>query len=64
MELPTDHARPAVRSHRGRSSGNAVVTEEVTEKLKEVGRREGVTLFMRLLAVFQVVLASMRGRRM
>ena len=62
LELGTDHARPAVMSHRG----GVVAMQfsgEVTEKLKEVGRREGVTLFMSLLAVLQVVLSKYAGQK-
>ena len=62
LELATDHARPAVMSHRG----GVVAMQfsgEVTEKLKELGRREGVTLFMSLLAVLQVVLSKYAGQK-
>src|SRR5205085_12078028 len=47
LELPTDRPRPAVQTHRGARHAFAL-TEEVSEKLKELSRREGVTLFMTL----------------
>jgi amino acid adenylation domain-containing protein len=56
LELPTDRPRPPVQTHRG---------EEITHRLdgglvrslKELSRREGVTLFMTLLAGFEAVLS-------
>ena len=61
LDLPTDHARPAVMSQRG----GAVACEvpvELTKKLKELGQRQGVTLFMCLLSAFQVVLSKYAGQ--
>ena len=55
LELPADHPRPAVTSHRG-----AVQTLELSRDLyqqtKALSRREGVTVFMTLLASFQSLL--------
>ena len=48
LELPTDHPRPAVPSYRG-ASQHFVVERELAERLRELSRREGVTLFMTLL---------------
>jgi len=61
LELPLDHVRPAVASHRG---SNAAVNlgEELSEKLRALGRREGVTLFMTLLASYQVLLGVYSGQ--
>jgi len=56
LELPTDRARPAVQSFRG-AAESFVLTKELSERLKELSRREGVTLFMSLLAAFQVLLS-------
>ncbi len=61
MELPTDRARPAAASNRG-ASERIELSEEVTEKLKQMSRREGVTLFMSLLAGFQVLLGRYSGQ--
>ena len=55
LNLPTDKARPAVQSFRG-ASCPASVGESLTESLRKVGRQAGATLFMTLLAVFQVLL--------
>ncbi len=61
LELPTDRARPAAASYRG-ASERIELCEEVTEKLKQMSQREGVTLFMSLLAGFQVLLARYSGQ--
>ncbi len=61
LELPTDRARPAAASYRG-ASERIELCEEVTEKLKQMSQREGVTLFMSLLAGFQVLLGRYSGQ--
>jgi amino acid adenylation domain-containing protein len=61
LELPTDRPRPPVLSSRG---ARAVfdLSAPLVPRLKELGRREGATLFMTLLAVFQVLLARYSGQ--
>ena len=61
LELPTDHPRPAVQSFRGRRH-SVVLDHGVSEQLKELSRREGVTLFMTLLAAWQVLLSRYSGQ--
>src|SRR5215211_2764812 len=56
LELPTDHPRPAVQTHRG-AHQTLVLSPSLTEALKELARREGVTLYMVLLGAFQVLLS-------
>jgi amino acid adenylation domain-containing protein len=60
LELPVDHPRPAVRDPRGavRSLTLPAATVEAVERL---ARREGVTLFMAVLAAFQALLARYTG---
>ncbi|HLF29285.1 MAG TPA: amino acid adenylation domain-containing protein, partial [Anaerolineae bacterium] len=55
LDLPSDHPRPAVQSFRG-SMQAFVLPETLHEALNALSRREGVTLFMTLLAAFNVVL--------
>ncbi len=55
LELPTDRPRPAVQRSRG-ATLRLSITPELTEALRELSRREGVTLFMTLLATFEVLL--------
>ena len=61
LELPTDHPRPAVQTHRG-ARQEMVLPEALTEELKGLGRGEGATLFMVLLAAFQVLLSRYSER--
>ncbi len=61
LELPTDHPRPAVQSFRG-ASQTFVLPHNVGESLKALSRREGVTLFMTLLAAFQILLHRYTGQ--
>jgi non-ribosomal peptide synthetase component F len=56
LELPTDHMRPAVQSYRG-SHHHFTIPLEVTQQLRELSRQEGATLFMVLLAAFQLLLS-------
>ena len=59
--LPTDHPRPAVQSFRGRTQ-SIELSKGLTEGLKELSRKEGVTLFMTLLAAFQGLLYRYTGQ--
>jgi len=62
LGLATDHARPAVQSHRG-ATAHFEMGAELVRELKEWSREQGVTLFMSLLAVFQVLLWRYSGER-
>ncbi|HKV36650.1 MAG TPA: amino acid adenylation domain-containing protein, partial [Pyrinomonadaceae bacterium] len=61
LELPTERARPAVLSP---DSARVEVqfSAEAVAALRELGRREGCTLFMTLLAAFQIVLWRYTGQ--
>jgi amino acid adenylation domain-containing protein len=56
LNLPTDKPRPEVQSFRG-SSKSLQLPIPVTEALNELSKREGVTLFMLLLAAFKALLS-------
>ncbi|HEU4881455.1 MAG TPA: condensation domain-containing protein, partial [Longimicrobium sp.] len=60
LELPTDHPRPAVQTFRG---GNEPIElpGELLGQLWALGRSEGATLFMVVLAAFQVLLSKYSG---
>ena len=49
LNLPTDYERPVVQTYRG-ARLTRTLSEELTKGLKDLSRREGVTLFMTLLA--------------
>ena len=61
VELPTDRARPEVMSQRGARIAVAVKAE-VLRGLQKLSREEGVTLFMTLLASWQMLLARYSGQ--
>jgi amino acid adenylation domain-containing protein/non-ribosomal peptide synthase protein (TIGR01720 family) len=61
LELPTDRPRPAEQTYRG-AELSFRVTPELSAGLKELSRREGVTLFMTVLAVFQTLLHRYSGQ--
>src|ERR671921_2483898 len=62
LELPTDHPRPAVRTHLG-ARQELALPESLTRELKELSRQEGTTLFMALLGAFQALLARYSGQQ-
>ncbi|WP_218081857.1 non-ribosomal peptide synthetase [Anthocerotibacter panamensis] len=55
LALPTDYPRPPVQRYRGAVYSFTLPAPLVTQ-LKTLSQREGVTLFMTLLAVFKVLL--------
>ncbi|MGB7921863.1 MAG: condensation domain-containing protein, partial [Pyrinomonadaceae bacterium] len=61
IELPTDHPRPAVQTFRG-ARHRFLIDERVSTELRQLSQREGVTLFMTLLAAFQTLLARYSGQ--
>jgi amino acid adenylation domain-containing protein len=62
LELPTDRVRPAVPSYRGAVHCFGLSTA-LSEAVKDLARQEGATLFMVLLAAFQVVLSRWSGQQ-
>jgi amino acid adenylation domain-containing protein/non-ribosomal peptide synthase protein (TIGR01720 family)/FkbM family methyltransferase len=60
LELPTYQPRPPIQTFRG-ARESAVLSATLTRQLKELSRREEVTLFMTLLATFQVLLHRYGG---
>ena len=61
LELPTDRPRPAVQSFRG-AARPVRLPAGLTRQVEALGRREGATLFMVLLAAFQALLARYSGQ--
>ena len=60
LELPSDRPRPAVQTFNGAREW-LVLPEQLTESLLGLGQREGVTLFITLLAIFKVLLSRYTG---
>jgi amino acid adenylation domain-containing protein len=61
LELPTDRPRPKMQTFHG-ASLHVMLSGELTGGLKELSRLEGVTLFMLLLAAFNVLLHRYTGQ--
>ncbi len=61
LSLPTDYPRPAVPTYRGESE-LFVLPETLAKALQQLSNEEGVTLFMFLLAAFQLLLARYTGQ--
>ncbi|MBW4564792.1 MAG: amino acid adenylation domain-containing protein [Mojavia pulchra JT2-VF2] len=55
LELPSDRPRPPIPSKNG-ATQPFHLSQSLTEKLKDLSKQEGVTLFMTLLAAFKVLL--------
>src|SRR5260370_37497404 len=60
LELTSDRPRSAIQSLRGNRE-EIVLPLELMEKLNTIGRAESATLFMALLAAFQLLLARYTG---
>ncbi len=60
LELPTDRPRPTTQGERGESVGVALPAE-TSRALRAIARREGATLFMTLLAAWQLLLSRYVG---
>jgi amino acid adenylation domain-containing protein len=61
LELPADRPRPPVQSFRGASLFFTLETP-LSETLRSLAQREGATLFMVLLAAFDVLLSRATGQ--
>ena len=62
LELPTDRPRPAVQTYRGARQSLYCCPSPSVTALKALSQREGVTLFMTLLAAFQTLLHRYTGQ--
>ncbi|HEY0553301.1 MAG TPA: amino acid adenylation domain-containing protein, partial [Thermoanaerobaculia bacterium] len=61
LDLPADRPRPPRRSFRG-AVRLLPLAPELSTKVRELGRREGTTLFMTALATFAALLGRYTGR--
>jgi Condensation domain/AMP-binding enzyme/AMP-binding enzyme C-terminal domain/Phosphopantetheine attachment site len=61
LQLPTDRPRPEVNTFRG-ARRVLTLSPTLTQALKALSRRHGVTLFMTLLAAFQTLLHRYTGQ--
>ncbi|HEU0077877.1 MAG TPA: condensation domain-containing protein, partial [Longimicrobiaceae bacterium] len=61
LELPTDHARPALQDHAG-ARVRVELDEELSAGLEALSRRHGAKPYMTLLAGWAVVLGRLSGQ--
>jgi amino acid adenylation domain-containing protein len=61
LELPVDHPRTVAPMSRG-AAQSVTLPKPLTQALKSLGQQEGATLFMTLLAAFQVLLHRWTGQ--
>ena len=62
LELPSDRPRPPVQRFQG-ASQSILLSDRLTKELNAFSRTEGATLFMTLLAAFQVLLHRYTGQQ-
>jgi acyl carrier protein len=62
LELPSDRPRPDEQMHRG-AQHEVALNAGLSEQLRAFSRREGVTLYMTLMAAFDVLLHYHTGLR-
>ncbi|MCT7951982.1 amino acid adenylation domain-containing protein [Ancylothrix sp. C2] len=61
LELPTDQPRPVIQTYRG-GRESLYLPPSLSKAVKAFAAREGVTLFMALLAVFKLLLSRYSGQ--
>jgi hypothetical protein len=61
LTLPTDRTRPSMQTYRG-ASYDFNLDDELSQLLRTFAKAHGVTLYMVLLAVFQVLLYYLTGQ--
>ncbi len=61
LNLPTDYSRPAMQSFEG-DRISFELEEELTEKLRNIARETGSTMYMVMLAAFNILLSKYSGQ--
>jgi amino acid adenylation domain-containing protein len=61
LKLPYDHPRPSIQTFRGATEPFAI-SDDVAAQLSALSRREGVTMFMTMLAAFMSLLQKYTGQ--
>ncbi|RSZ55173.1 amino acid adenylation domain-containing protein, partial [Massilia atriviolacea] len=61
LELPTDRPRPAVQSHAG-STAQFSLSPALSDGVRALSQRHGVTLFMTMLAAWATLLSRLSGQ--
>ena len=61
LALPTDRPRPVVQRYRG-AKQEFVISANLLAAIRDMSQRQGVTMFMTLLAAFKILLARYSGQ--
>lgn len=61
LELPADHSRPAVKTYTG-AAMHTSLDKTVLHKLHQLAKEEDTTLFMVLLAIYNVLLSNLSSQ--
>ncbi|MDM5281497.1 amino acid adenylation domain-containing protein [Paenibacillus silvae] len=61
LDFPTDYTRPAIQQFAG-DYVSFELSEELSQRLIELSKMQGVTLYMTLLAAYQVLLSKYTGQ--
>ncbi|MCX6048042.1 MAG: condensation domain-containing protein, partial [Chloroflexi bacterium] len=61
LDLPVDHPRPLMPTYRG-ASHTRTIEDELTQNLRNLARAENATLYMTLLAAYQLLLHRYTGQ--
>ncbi len=61
IDLPADFSRPAVKTKKG-AVKHFLIDNDLTDQVRKLGNQEGSTLFMTLMAAFNVLLHKYSGQ--
>ena len=61
LNMPTDYPRPKIRTFEGESI-SFEIDKDLSEKIREIGNASGATLYMTLLAAYNVLLSRYSGQ--
>ena len=61
LDIPTDYPRPSIMKYEG-ASYSFEISKEVTERLREMSKENNTTMFMNLIAIYNIFLSKLTGQ--
>ena len=61
LDIPTDYPRPSIMKYEG-ASYSFEISREITERLRKISKDNNTTMFMNLIAIYNVFLAKLTGQ--
>ena len=61
LDIPTDYPRPSIMKYDG-ASYSFEISREITERLRKISKDNNTTMFMNLIAIYNVFLAKLTGQ--